>query len=295
MLLQWRFETEKKGDKSLLLCSLRITIQSGDKEKISIMGRKLKRVPLDFQWEIGKTWSGFVNPHEHHECLDCEGLGWSKDFNLLKAKWYSGDNPNWKPNPFIKGSRYDPDAWSHNVTTDDIAALIEGDRLWDFTRVPINDEQKEIVRQKIERGENSWLPFNNGYVPTPQEVNEWSLIGLGHDSINCCTVIEARLAKEGKSHLCPNCNGSGEHWESEIAKDLYENWKNYEPPTGDGFQLWSDSSPMTPVFKSLEELCEYCEKENVSVFGKETATKERWMDMLSKGLVFLQDGNNIFI
>lgn len=64
------------------------------------MGRELKKVALNFQWEIGELWSGYVNPHKHHECKECEGLGWSKEYNELKDKWYSGNNPQWKPNPF---------------------------------------------------------------------------------------------------------------------------------------------------------------------------------------------------
>ena len=262
------------------------------------MGRELKRVALNFQWEIGKLWSGYVNPHKHHECKECEGLGWSKEYNELKDKWYSGNNPQWKPNPFREGSRYDSVSWNNNLEQEDVDALIEADRLWDFTRVPLNDEHREIVKQKIADGGNSWLPFDNGYKPTAKEVNEWNLKTMGHDSLNCFYVIRARLAREGKSHLCSNCNGTGDNWQHEKAKELYENWENYEPPTGEGFQLWTttnEGSPMTPVFDSLEKLCDYCEKEKVSVFGSNTATKEEWMKMLDDGLVYHKEGNAIFI
>ena len=34
------------------------------------MGRKLRRVPLDFDWPINKTWEGYVNPH-YKKCPDC--------------------------------------------------------------------------------------------------------------------------------------------------------------------------------------------------------------------------------
>jgi hypothetical protein len=262
------------------------------------MGRILKRVASNFEWKIGELWSGYVNPHKRHECKECEGLGWSKEYNELKDKWYSGDNPQWKPNPFRPGSRYDSIAWNNNLEQQDVDALIEADRLWDFTRVPLNDEQREIVKKKIADGGNSWLPFDNGYKPTAQEVNEWNLKTMGHDSLNCSCVIKARLAKSGKSHLCSNCDGTGEKWQSEKAKELYENWEQYEPPTGDGFQLWSTTTeghPMTPVFESLEKLCEYCEKEEVSVFGRETATKEEWMQMLDDGFVYHKVGNSIFM
>ena len=52
---------------------------------------------------------------------------------------------------------------------------------------------------------------------------------------------------------------------------------------------------MTPVFESLEKLCEYCEIEKVSVFGRNTATKEEWFKMLDDGFVYHKEGNAVFI
>jgi len=39
------------------------------------MGRKLKRVPLDFSWPQGKTWGGYLNPFASMSvtCPGCEG------------------------------------------------------------------------------------------------------------------------------------------------------------------------------------------------------------------------------
>lgn len=158
------------------------------------MGKELKRVPINFDWEIGKTWCGYINPHEVHKCKNCDGSGYSDEYYKLRDEWY-GDptKENYIPNPFRKNCIYNTNAWKNNLNEDDVNALLENDRLWDFTRVPINDEQKEIVKQKIANGENSWLPFNNGYIPTPQEVNEWNLKTLGHDSMNAWYCIKARL------------------------------------------------------------------------------------------------------
>lgn len=262
------------------------------------MGRELKRVSLDFQWEIGKIWTGFVNPHKIHECIHCKGTGESKEYQKLHDEWYSFDNSNYIPNPFREGSRYNANAWNNNITQDDVNALLEADRLWDFTRIPINDEQIEIVKKKIADGGNSWLPFNNGYIPTAKEVNEWNLKGFGHDSSNAWYCIKARLLREGKPTECNMCNGTGENWQHEKAKELYEGWEDYQPPTGEGFQLWSTTTeghPMTPVFKSLEELCQYCEDEGVSVFGSSRATKEQWYSMLDNNFVYHKEGNSIFL
>ena len=262
------------------------------------MGRELKRVPLDFQWEVNKLWCGYINPHKVHECTDCSGNGYSKEYQRLSDEWYGWNTENYKPNPFRKDCRYNASAWSHNLTKEDVKALLKADRLWDFTRVPITDEQKEIVRQKKANGGNSWLPFCNGYVPTPEEVNEWNLKGMGHDGCNAWYCITARLKREKKNAKCSSCNGSGENWQHPKAKKLYKNWKSYDPPIGEGFQLWTttnEGSPMTPVFDSLEKLCEYCEEEKVSVFASNTATKEEWFKMLNQDFVHHQEGNVIFI
>lgn len=261
------------------------------------MGRQLKRVPMDFDWEVGKIWSGFINPHPRHDCNHCEGMGWSKEYNELEDEWYGWNNENYKPNPFREGFRYNASAWNNNLTQEDVDALIEADRLWDFTRVPINEEQKAVVEKKIADGGNSWLPYDNGYRPTADEVNEWNLKGMGHDSLNCSIVIKARLKRDSKSHLCPHCEGEGENWQHPKAKELYESWEDYEPPTGEGYQLWentSEGSSSSPVFETLDELCKWC-ADNATTFGKKTASKEEWRQMLDDDFVHGKSGNAIFI
>ena len=70
-----------------------------------------------------------------------------------------------------------------------------------------------------------------------------------------------------------------------------------EVPKGEGYQLWettSEGSPSSPVFKTLEELCEWCEK-NATVFANIKVSKEEWMKMLSDDFVHYKSGNCIFI
>lgn len=54
------------------------------------MGRQLRRVPIDFDWPIGETWKGFINPHYGacHDCEACEGSGYSPEAKHLQDKWY---------------------------------------------------------------------------------------------------------------------------------------------------------------------------------------------------------------
>lgn len=59
-----------------------------------------------------------------------------------------------------------------------------------------------------------------------------------------------------------------------------------EVPKGEGYQLWettTEGSPISPVFETLEELCEWCE-ENATVFADYKVSKEKWMKMLSEFL-----------
>jgi hypothetical protein len=127
--------------------------------------------------------------------------------------------------------------WIHHLDADDVAALIEGDRLWDLTQ------------------RNPHAP--EGYVPTPSEVNQWSICGFGHDAINCCLVIKAKCGRLGLPYLCSACNGDGSIWDSPENKRIAEEWQQEEPPSGEGWQVWetvSEGSPITPVFPSAEAL-----------------------------------------
>lgn len=55
-----------------------------------------------------------------------------------------------------------------------------------------------------------------------------------------------------------------------------------EVPSGAGYQLWettTNGSPVSPVFTTLNELCEWCE-DNATIFGDEKATREKWKELL---------------
>lgn len=70
-----------------------------------------------------------------------------------------------------------------------------------------------------------------------------------------------------------------------------------EPPKGEGYQLWettSEGSPVSPVFKTLGDLCEWAEK-NATTFASVKTTKEEWKKMLSDGFVYHKQGNATFI
>lgn len=166
--------------------------------------------------------------------------------------------------------------WSHHLAQVDVDALVAADRLCDFTRRPLNDEQRAACFP------NGWTKEPNGYHPTAAEVNEWSIGGfMGHDSSNCWSCIRARCEREGQPYLCAKCNGECDLWVSTEAKAEYEAWEAEEPPAGDGYQVWetvSEGSPISPVFAHPPALAAW-----MAVERPDEGTAEQWLAMIMKG------------
>ncbi len=202
-------------------------------------------------------WKGYLNPYDCQECEACSGTGYNEATKKISDMWYNFDN------------EYEQ-KWCYNLSQEDVDALVEADRLWDFTRRPINDKQKEVVEKKLEDGGNSWLPYDNGYEPTAEEVNEWARNGMGHDAINKSICVEARAKREGVWGYCELCEGSGRVFATDEIEKKHKQWEPFDPPKGEGYQLWentTEGSPSSPVFETLDELCEWA-AENATTFGR---------------------------
>lgn len=312
------------------------------------MSRNLKRVPLDFNWPLNKTWGGYLNPFSKQatDCPSCkhgyDREGGRPDANaaLFCDQWYGnasfdpikyGVEPIKPDDPAIwtKAKRNvdeSPDFympygrvyretaiaqeakrlydmcyrghWCHMLSQDDVDALLNRDRLWDFTRVPRDAGQAFVIAvRRAYHGANSWLPVSNGYCPTADEVNKWAMQGMGHDCINESICVQARCLRENVPYTCARCEGTGSIWPSAKIKQQYEDWEPEGPPAGDGYQLWEDVSegaPVSPVFKTLDALCSWCER-NATTFASYRATKKEWKDMLEGSFVHAKEGNNVFM
>jgi len=247
------------------------------------MSRELKRVALNFNWPLKKKWIGYINPYKKQglqKCDACEGTGYSALARHLTDIWFGqtafrpedrGSVPFLTSHPRIQeiakrnisGVRNLPEArktealereaqrladifnaqWEHHLNADDVAVLVEHSRLLELTHTWT--------------AEHKWQPKDPFVIPTPEEVNLWSITGMGHDLINQCCVIEAVCKKAGFSVYCSSCNGEGERWVSEELKTASENWQPTEPPTGEGYQMWesvSEGSPISPVLTTPESL-----------------------------------------
>jgi hypothetical protein len=101
---------------------------------------------------------------------------------------------------------------------------------------------------------------------------------------------------------CPICNGSGLLWFSEEIQKRAEEWyekERYDPPEGEGYQLWettTEGSPVSPVFATIEELAEWCAG-NATVFGNIQNTKEQWLASFRNepNLITHREGSAVFI
>lgn len=257
------------------------------------MGREIRRVSVEFKWPINRVWKGFINPHGWSctPCKSCKQTGYAPGAKKLYDQWYgyeyfvpsmTGSTPLTPETPEVwefarRNVQNSPEyygygteairkealrlatmwnaQWHQHLDADDIAALIDGNRLWDFTRVPRTEEDKLKPRW------NGWLKENNGYIPTPHEVNMAAITSpMLHDSSSAWVCVKAKAQRLGIELTCPKCGGEGSVWSDKDDKKAYENWKPTDPPKGRGWQMWetvSEGSPQTPVFRKPEELVEY--------------------------------------
>ncbi len=112
-----------------------------------------------------------------------------------------------------------------------------------------------------------------------------------------CGAMEDYNKKTKSDQLCEKCKKFARIAGFKFSKSGCPELPFTEPPKGDGYQLWEDcseGSPISPVFKTLKELCAYCE-DNCTTFASSKTTKENWFKMLSDDNVYHQEGNMVFI
>jgi len=250
------------------------------------VSREIKRVPLDFGWpweESRKPWQGYLPPESLREdpCPACKN-GYAPDAERMYDEWYgyapfdptsTGSTPLTPETPAVRAfaERNVANApeyygtseaaivaearrlighwngmWSHHLAQVDVDALVAGERLMDFTHTFAP--------------ETRWQKIEPPVTPTAEEVNEWSLRGVGHDGLNASVVISARCEREGVREICETCEGHGSLEAYEGQRAEADAWERTEPPTGEGYQLWetvSEGSPITPVFATAEELAHW--------------------------------------
>lgn len=115
----------------------------------------------------------------------------------------------------------------------------------------------------------------------------------GFDSIaqnRALRAVQKALGLPTSWGTCPTCQGTGGHPDERAAR---ARWKPRKPPRGKGYQLWDDESPLSPVFKTLDELAGWCAA-GTTTFGAHRATREKWAAMLKDGFVHHREGSAVF-
>lgn len=222
------------------------------------MGREIRRVPLDFAWPLHTPWKGFMNPYSSQKCKSCDGSGLAPEAKEVSDTWYTHNCP-----PGVKG-------WGHDITQDEVQALVDAGRLMDFTH--------DFVKG------TGWVKKEPAIVPTAEEVNAWSRRGFGHDSINHWVCVKQRVKRLGLVLHCSFCEGEGHIWFSKKVEELDEKWfenERYGPPAGEGYQVWetvSEGSPISPPFATPEELADWMVANDTSTTAG--TSKETWIKFI---------------
>jgi hypothetical protein len=138
----------------------------------------------------------FTVNRSSHECPHCEGTALNPATYRLERDWYNHSSVTGK-------------GWSDALTDIEVQALVDAGRLMDFTH-------------KFVKG-SGWVLKNPPYVPTVEEVNNWSHEGFGHDAINQAICVRARAQHLGIYGACEHC----------IHGQIYD-----EPTAHVSLQLW---------------------------------------------------------
>lgn len=286
------------------------------------MGRKIRRVPLDFDHPQGKVWPGFLTPDtparlEEKPCGPCRGRGYSPQANMLQDRWYG----------HVPFEPWETDSAPFTPETPQVRAFAERQILrapeyygsgeaaivreaWRLCRIWNGSWSHHLDQADVdaliaagrlwdftrEWTAGGWKDRDPVPAVTAAEVNRWSLGGFGHDAVNCWVVVRARCERAGVPYECTGCGGHGstERYEGQRAEAAAwhdANGGDVEPPTGDGWQLWetvSEGSPISPVFESAEALAGWLADPDRAK-GPRDETPRDWMPY-DAALTFVEAG-----
>jgi hypothetical protein len=83
---------------------------------------------------------------------------------------------------------------------------------------------------------------------------------------------------------CDDCRAFAKAKKMEMTSHDCPEFDCFDPPEGVGWQMWettSEGSPMSPVFKTPQELAMWLYDNNASSFGNQTSTYEEWLTMIT--------------
>lgn len=225
------------------------------------MGRELRRVALDFDFPLGKTWPGFLNPH-YKKCSACNGTGETPSMTalsrLVSTLMLAGTDslertPNGRPG-FLPNYPGAPAAhahhWPHPCLRD--AGV-------DDPGTTMHELTTGLAGRPPSR------PF-------------------GHDSCDRWAATRKIIAAAGlpeKWGWCAACDGE---CVDPSVKEVYDAWKPTDPPSGPGYQIWqtvSEGGPVSPVFATPEELARYMSTPGAGWNDDSKSSYETWLRFIT--------------
>lgn len=233
------------------------------------MSREVKRVALDFDWDLGEPWVGYQNPYEKFVvgCKQCGGDGLNPHTReLTRTCHYDA----YLPPSFYRNrdaaehhrmlNEAMDKAWGYSLAEDDIQYLRKN-----LPRAlePFGERFKTAQDKKTGRWFSTMTLVEGGRVVTAADVNARTRacgpFGSVHDLSYYVVIYRAK--KAGLDHTpCSKCKGRFSVYLSPEAERRSKRWKPIQPPLGEGWQLWegvSSGSPVTPVFATAEELIQH--------------------------------------
>lgn len=261
------------------------------------MGRTMKRVPLDFDWPLGKIWSGYVNDKPRRPCPE-DG---KTCFNGVTGAYH-----------WLEAMCQFIDTIAHN--SDGVSSMEDLERfqaeyqkrgriypspiLREFSHQPTF--HPPIPEDLDMNGRFRFLTRTTKMIPPTKQFAELfeafsgersTMMGNGSYAIMRAFWKAANLPENWGT--CPVCKG---HCIDPELYEEYESWEPTDPPAGEGYQLWNTTTeghPDSPVFKTLDELAQWCES-NATTFASFRTSAEQWKKMLAEDRVYHQEGNRVF-
>lgn len=277
------------------------------------MSREIRRVPLDFDAPLNQLWEGYHNPYTEDYvilCPDCQGSRLNKETNALYQTFYDNyacipyrplnmwseerimellkknfvddvENPGKQRMGWAYQYKIDPNG---NPTDNPPWKIIGNCRQWCCS---VTQEEVDFILknnpsyfcdllEKYDQSSKKYVPIDPQLKLTAEYFNHY------HNDLKdyANAFVWARATLKGVYGACEKCNGTGSVWLNKAKKYLSHNWKKIEPPTGDGYQIWStvsEGTPISPVFQNKESLIQWLVKGGTSIESARAFVESGWV------------------
>jgi hypothetical protein len=216
------------------------------------MSYELKRVPVDFDWPLEMLWKGYHNPYQGQECPDCE-IGYTDKYRSIEDR--------------VRRIPYEHT--DEALSQQDVKTLLEEGYLDDAIKAGVLSEAPdpyEVTRCFEIFGQTPLSPS--------------TYFDFNPAIIVCLSKSRAERREEDIGVFCNRCDGETTIWPTEDIKQRANRWadeEKYDPPEGQGWQVWetrSWGSPVTPVFETPGELIDFLIQEGPVCTDDEVWSRE---------------------